>query len=376
MSAAETTLEVQDPDSLEEPGQEPEEAGVEPSPDEDATDSGEIAAVDDAASDEQPEGEGAAPEGQPRDEHGRFTSAEAAPPAGPSPTETSPPAGSPFSFRVDGLAVEVEGASEHEGKITIPRQAWDSVVQNRLADRGRIQQREERMQTRIRSLESEAQAREDRFKKVLEQIDGLIGDPERLKVFAERYEVEAPRLKLQIENELLKAETQRNEQSAKTRQQEEEEREFRDLSTPALNNAVGVVLERVWPDAKSVDKAALASDLQGLWEAGAPVFFRVTEGDGSGLDPTEHKWGVNLELVRRFMEPRVELHRTTATQTKAAAVAEANQAALGKGKKPKAPPVAPAAGSPAPGGGEAYPTNREEYEAYRKRRSSELNLPM
>lgn len=384
MSAAESTLEVQDPDSLEEPGQEPEEVEAVEPVDDDAADPDEIAAEDDADSVGQPEDEGAAVEGQPRDEHGRFISPQAATPSGQPAAESSPPAatpsgtpdGTPFSFRVDGLAVEAEGAYEHDGRITMPREVWDRVVQPRVADRGRMQQVQERMQTRVRTLESEAEAREDRFKKVLGKVDELFSDPARLKAFAEQYDVQAPRFKLEIENELLKTQTKRHETERQSSQAEAEEREFRELMPTGLSNAVDVVIQRIAPDAKGVDKKALVTELEGLWDANVPIFFRVQEGDGSGLNPQEHKWGVNLDLVARFAQPYVKLHQRTASEQQAAAVEAANKAATGKAPKAKAPPVAPAAGSPAPGGGEEYPKNREEYEEWKKRKAEEYNLPM
>lgn len=380
MSTAESTPEVQDPDSLEELGQEPEDVeDVEPV-DDDAADPDEIAAEDDADSVGQPDDEGAAVEGQPRDEHGRFISPQATAPSGQPAAESSPPAatpsGTPFSFRVDGLAVDAEGAYEQDGRITMPREVWDRVVQPRVADRGRMQQVQERMQARVRTLEGEAEARENRFKAVLGKVDELFSDPSKLKAFAEQYEIQAPRFRLEIENELLKTQTKRHETERQSSQAEAEEAEFRQLAPSGLANAVDVVIQRIAPDAKGVDKQALVTELQGLWDANVPIFFRVQEGDGSGLDPTQHKWGVNLDLVARFAQPYVKLHQKTASAQQAAAVEAANRAATGKGPKAKAPPVAPAAGSPAPGGGEKYPTTREEYAEWRAKKSEEYNLPM
>jgi len=379
-ATAEATLDGQDqevPDSLAETGEEPEEVEVEPSPDEDATDLDELAAADDADSDEQPEDEGAAPDDRPRDEHGRFISAEAAPSAaGPSKPETSPPepTGTPFSFRVDGNAVDVEGAVERDGVISIPRTAWDGQIQNRLANRGRIQHVQERMQSRVRQLESEAEAREERFRTVLGKVDELFSDPARVKAFYERYQHEAPRFKLEIENELLKSQSKRHEQSLKSRESEAEEREFAEMAPVALTNAVGMVVDQIAKDA-NVDRKAIADDLWGLWDSGVPLYFRVQEGDGSGLDPKEHTWGVNLALVERIAKPYVELQRKSTVADKAKEVEAKNSAALGKGAKPKAPPTAPANGSPTPGGEAKYPTTREEYEAFKKKKAEEYNLP-
>lgn len=367
METAESTLEPQEPDSLEVEEQEP-GAVEEVEPVDDAADiSDEPAAGDEAGAEEQPADAGAATADQ---------AAEDAPSdAGPS-TEPSP-SGEPFSFRVDGRSVDVEGATEADGVITIPRDSWDAHVQNRLADRGVIQQREERMQSRIQQLESDAKVREDRFKTVLGKVDELMSDPERIRDFVERYEAEAPRFKLEIENELLKSQTKRHEETRKTEQQQAEEREFEELAPKALHNAVDVVIERLAEDA-NVDRTAIVKELEGLWDAGVPIFFRVKEGDGSGLDPERDKWGVDLQRVAKLTKPYIELHRKTAAEKAAERAEKANAEALGKGddSKPKPPPTAPAGGSPTPGGESKYPETQEEYEEWKKQRSEEVGLPL
>lgn len=367
METADPTLEVQEPDSLEEPGQEPEAAGPEePSPEDATPDSGELAAAEEAGAEEQPADAGA----EPAEDAGEEA------PSEPGPSTEPSPSGEPFSFRVDGRSVDVEGATEADGVIQIPRDSWDAHVQNRLADRGVIQQREERMQNRVRQLQEEAEAREERFKTVLGKVDELFSDPERIRQFVERYEAEAPRFKLEIENELLKSQTKRHEQTVQTKQQEAEEREFNELAPAALQNAVDMVVERV-AEGADVDSSAIVEELQGLWDAGVPIFFRVKEGDGSGLDPKEHKWGVDLQRVAKLARPHIELHRKTAAQTKAEKAEKRNAEALGKEKKkPKPPPTAPASGSPTPGGEDKYPTTREEYEEWKQKRSEEVGLPL
>lgn len=368
---AETALEGQDPDSLEVPGQEPAEPeAVEPV--EDAADPEEVdAAAVEADSAEQPDGAG--DDGQPRDEHGRFAPKSAPPESSPPVAEPSP-SGEPFRFKVDGIPVEVDGAFEHDGKIIIPRETWDRVVQPKTADRSRIQQTQERMQAEVRRLQSEAEAREERFRTVLGKVDELLGDPEKVRAFVERYQQEAPRFKLEVENALLKSRQQRSETDAKTRSEEAEQREFNELAPSALKNAVDMVVERAG-NGSAVDRAAVVEELRGLADAGVPIFFRVTEGDGSGLDPREHRWGVHLGTIEKLVKPYLQLGQKASAADKAAQVEASNAQAL-KPTKPKAPPVAPASGSPTPGGGAKFPTTREEYEAYKAKRSAELNLPM
>jgi hypothetical protein len=376
MTTAEATLVDQDPDSLEDVAQEPgEPEGVEPA--ESAAEPEEVPAAEveaDAAG--QADDAGTATDGRPRDEKGRFTSAQGAPSESAPPiADTSPPAEEPFSFRVDGLSVEVEGAKLVNGEIRMPREAWDRHVQNRVADRGRIQRNEERMQGRIRELERESEAREERFRTVLGKVDQLFGDPERIKAFVQQYQTEAPRFKLEIENELLKSQTKRHTESVQQSAREAEEREFNETAIPKLREAVDVVLDRLAKGQK-LDRKAIAAEIEAQHEDGVPFFFEVKEGDGSGLDPREFKWGINLKRVERLVGPLIKLHARQEAENKAKQVEQANNAKLGLTPKPKAPPVAPASGSPAPGGKEQYPTNREEYEAYKKRRAAELNLPM
>lgn len=361
MTTADPALEAQDPDSLEDAGQEPGEVEGPPTPEAEATDPDAAAAADEAVSAEQPDGEQAAPEGRPRDEQGRFISAEATPPeSGPSPAEAPPP--EPFGFKVDGVPVEVEGATERDGVIQIPRAAWDSHVQNRLADRGRLQQREERMAARIRDLEG-ARAREKsekelRAEKILQRVDKLLGDPNALLEFAKNYQSEAPKLKLEIENEILRSQSQASQERIKERDTEADQRYFEENARPALKNVVASIAA----EHKGVDAAKVADELWGLWETGVPIFFRVKENDGSGLDPNEHKFGVDLERIRKLSAPFLKLHARTETQKQAEAVEQQNAKVVGKKKAP--PPTVPAAGSPTPGGVERTFKSAEEFKQH------------
>jgi hypothetical protein len=355
MSTAKSTLEAQDPDSLEERSGSLGEAEETPSesaapPEDDA------AAVEEADTAGQPDDGEAAP-----------APAEVAAEAEPGkdePETPSPPiadASPPFSFRVDGQVVEVDGATEADGKITLSREAWDRVVLPRVVDRGRMAARDEAAQRRIQSLEGDAEAREDRFKAVLGKVDALFSDPAKGKAFFDAYQTEAPRFKLEIENELLKTERKQQATQVETSAKQAEEREFNERARPALKSAIDRVLDET-AKGLTLDRSELENELWGLWEADVPVFFRVQPDDGSGLDPKEHKFGVDTGRVARILSPFVKAAQQSAAAKKAEEVRKANAQALKGGEK--APPTVPASGSPTPGGEAREFKTAEEFNAY------------
>lgn len=379
MSESTSTLLIQDPDSLEDEAQEPGDGATPPVEDSAEEVAEEVpSAADDAAADSQPD------DGPARDANGRFvsTKVEAETPApvvgsiAPEPVPATPAEPSPpFSFRVDGVAVEVEGATRTpDGKILLSQEAWDRHVSPRLVDRRTIHRREQAQLRRIAELESEAKSRDGDAKIIVENVDALLSDRDGLVKFIQNYDVEAPKLKLKIQNQILESKLKRHETRLTSHTQEADLREFTEIAKPGLSQAVSMIADELAKGAP-VDSNALADELWDLSETGVPIFFEVKEGDGSGLDPREHKWGVNLALLRKLVAPRVRTAQAAAANQKAAEVAKANQQALGKTPARKAPPTVPAAASPTPGGEVQVPKTREEYLAMKAKRNKELNLP-
>ena len=358
MSEAEATLEVQDPsDSLDATEQEPGDVEGEPSSDEAQPDD-DAAAADEAAAG-QPAGDD--------DEPGEPAESIEADPVPPEAAE----APSPFSFRVDGVPVDVEGATVADEVVTIPKDSWDRIVQPRLADRGKIGQRETRMQQRIKQLETESAAEVERAKLILERVDGLLSDPAKLQEFAAEYELRAPQFKLEIENELLKSQNTRSTERIQTIDQQAAAEQFNETARPGLDQAVQMVLSENELD---IDRGGLVDHIWGLWDKGTPVFFKVQEGDGSGLDPREHEYGINLDLVRTLVQPTLTQHQKSEAAKRAAEVKAKNAKALADA--PPAPPTAETKGSPVPGGESSFPQTAEEYAEWKKERGRMLNLPL
>lgn len=391
MTTENVALEVPDPDSLDDDEQEPwEGSGDEPAAEEPASaaEPETPAAATDADAAGQPDAESAAPaeatDGPARDAQGRFAP-KASTPGQAAPAEPSQPiaeASPPFSFRLDGLAVEVEGATEKDGTITLSKDAWQRHVQPRLADRGKIQAREARHVGRIRELEQESQAREERFGLILKNVDAILSDKQKLIAFAQNFEAESPRFRLQIENEILRSDTKRKEQATQQSAAQAEEREFVELAQPRLPAAIKQVVTDLGIKAQldSATLESIASEVWAMHESGiASPFFRVKENDGSGIDPRESKWGVDFDRLARIAGPHIKLAAQAATRAvqtqKAEEVAKANAAVLGKAKNTP-PPTAPAQASPTPGGAAKYPTTPEEYAAWKDKRARELNIPL
>ena len=371
-TTADATLEARDPDSPDVEGEEPTEDWDAPlSPDEGTAEVPEASsAAADAEAAGQPDPVVAAPDGAPagpaRDAQGRFVPA-AEPTGKVEPVVTSPPIADapppePFGFRVDGVPVSVDGATVVGDEIRIPRTAWERVVTPRLADRGKVQQQFARQNALIESLKTERSAKEQRAEAILSRMDELLDDPAKLMAFAKNYESEAPRLKLEIENKILRSETEQRTKRAESDGARDLNDRLAQNARPAIESAVKLALDETAKDL-GIDPKEAADFVHSLWEAGVPVFFRVQPGDGSGLDPADDPIGVDLPRVAKLLEPMIGQAKKTAATKKAAEVAQANARVL-QPKGPKPPATVPTKGSPTPGGEERTFKNADEFNDY------------
>ena len=365
---ADATLDVEDPDSLEEPAQEPtDDPGDEPSLEGEAEpDTDEAAAEADAAG--KSDAEGAEPDGPARDEKGRFTSrqeaaAEPGQPIADAPPPAPIPTAQPFAFRVYGREIAPEGATvEGDGRIAFTPEAWKRDILPRLADPGRIQQREQRLLAQIEELRADKGEKEARAEILLARVDEMLKDRAKLVEFVNNFDREAPKLQLEVQNKILQ---QRLERTTK-RQEADGETALSERLTqnarPAIENAVAQILEGV----EGVDAREAADEIETLWkDGGAPIFFRVQPNDPSGLDPNEDPIGVDVPRIARLLQRTIEKAKRTAAEKKAAAVKAQNQKALGTTPAANKPPATvPAKGSPVPGGEQKKFKSAAEYNAY------------
>lgn len=364
---AEATLDLQDPDSLDDEAQEPTgEVPDEPSPIEDAADDDEPSAAADADAAGQPDAEGAAADGPARDEHGRFVSTKEAPAEIPSPpiADAPPPApatpAAPFSFGVDGRRVDAEGATVVNGEIRIPQATWERVVQPRLADRGRHKAQVDRLLGQIDELKADKGEKEARAEILLGRVDEMLKDRAKLIEFVNNFDREAPKLQLEVQNKILQQRLERTTKRVETDSERGLSERLTQNARPAIENAVAQILEGI----EGVDAQEAADEIEALWEAGTPIFFKVQPNDPSGLDPAEDPIGVDVPRIARLLQRTIDKAKRTAAEKKAAEVRARNAVATGRTPQPKPPATVPTKGSPVPGGEERKFQSAEEYDEY------------
>lgn len=354
MPTADATLADQDPDSLEGEAQEPtDDAGAEPSlgNTDDGAGPDETEAAADADTAGEPDAADTGVEGTPSAE------VVAAEPSRPI-AEAPPPA--PFSPRVYGQRLELEGAVEQAGNVVIPRATWDKMVQPRLVDPVREQRREKALRAQLEEAKASQAEEVERAKLILGHVDKLLSDKAAMIQFVNNFEAEAPKLQLKVANEILQ---KRLERTTK-RQETDGERGIGERLTQQARPAIETVIKDVLEGIEGVDSKEAADFIEGLWENGTPIFFKVQPGDNSGLDPSEDPIGVDVPRIARLLGPMIERAKRTAAQQKAAEVKAKNAAALGKTPQPKPPATVPAKGSPVPGGEERKFKSAAEYNEY------------
>ena len=351
-ATANATLDLRDPDSPEGEAQEPtDDAGAEPSPTEDGAGPDGTEAAADADTAGEPDAADTGAEGEPSAE---VVAAEPSRPIADSP----PPA--PFSPRVYGQRLELEGATEQAGNVVIPRATWDKMVQPRLVDPVREQRREKALRTQLEEAKANQSEEVERAKLILGHVDQLLSNKEAFIRFAQNFDSEAPKLQLKVANEIL---TKRLERTTK-RQETDGERGIGDRLTQQARPAIDTVIKDVLEGVEGVDSKEAADFIHDLWENGTPIFFKVQPGDNSGLDPEEDPIGVDVPRIARLLAPMIDRAKRAAADKKAAAVKASNAKALGKTDQPKPPATVPTKGSPVPGGEKKTFKNSAEYNEY------------
>src|SRR5690606_37647193 len=297
-----------------------------------------------------------------------------APPAG-QPAADAPPT-EPFRFRVDGREIDVPGAHvvdlgpDGGGRcIVIPADVWDRRIRPHVADRRAIHQRHQQelreLEQRLDPSRNETVIRATALAEVLDPVLEALsrGDVEPLKAFVAEYAgAGTDRLQLMVENRLLKARSEMQQQVERSRQQEAEAAALVPLAEEAVRQSVQQILETPVFEGLGLDAAELEEQAWALQKSGVPILFRAQEGDGSGLPPGQV--GINRALLYERLMPLASVARRVAEARAAAQQARArNDAALaGATGRRSVPPAVPAAGSPGAGGKKTEPKTLAEWE--------------
>lgn len=270
----------------------------------------------------------------------------------------------PFTFRVDGSEVEVPGATRTGDAITIPADAWNRVVQPRLADRSAWQRERQGFQRQIAELTERADPEKNpdvvRARELGRALDALMELPEE-QIYDRIVELRQqwPILRERAEKEALKRQLETRETEATTAETERLVEEWTPKLQAGLRQGVAQVLGSDEYRGLGIDAEKVATT---LWDDPAlrrAAFGVAQDGDGTGLPPGTPY--VNLEFLDRYIRPAASwaLQRIEAVK-KVDQAKRRNQERLGGGGVVSA--TVGVRGAPAAGGkAAAEPKSYEEW---------------
>jgi hypothetical protein len=290
--------------------------------------------------------------------------------AEPSPPEQQP---EPFSFKVDGRRVEVEGAylikhadpgGNPTESVVMPREVFARRVQPYLADRGAWASKEREFQRQLADRDPERNETVVRAGALVDEFDKLLKSEDALTAFLADFDRNAEALKLRAENRVLSA-------GLKTRDERDhsadEERRGEELVS-TVQQDLPVVLRGAATHVRDALKFDVPENvLQTAYEEIADnyglYYFRADE-------RIAKEYGVEVgELVRdddrlvRTVERFARLAASGSKQAEGLKAVEAKNAEALKAPKKK-PPTVPAKGSPgSPEKHEPF-KSREDFDAW------------
>lgn len=285
---------------------------------------------------------------------------EAGPPEEPEAPAAPDPktAAQPFGFKLNGAQVDVPGAIERDGYIAMPREAWNRVVQPRLADREMLVRRESELQRQVAELHPDRNAEVQKARAIIGMIDQAVkAGPDGLYDWAEQFIAKLPVLEAEARAAAAEARANRHESEEQQRDQQQAVQEIRQQVEQTLRSEAQAILAE--PEFKDLglDPEDLHRDLM---EIRGSIFFVPTEDDPArGLRAGEIVF--RKDLIRRLVE-RVAgpVKKERARLAEVSKARRTNEAATAPAQ---VPPAVPARGTPAAGGKAAStPTTKEEWE--------------
>lgn len=285
-----------------------------------------------------------------------------APPAAPEPSSEGEPAsapeaprppdelqapispfdgGEPFTFRVDGQHVALDGVKLVNDHVVIPVETWRTQVQaNLLGHRGAWREREGAYKQEIGKERQQRQAIEAQHNAIMAEVQQMFADPQVMLEKLQNWQVNGPLLQAQIEARAAKAQVEQFQ-----RQQQEVQRQQQEAAQePKLKEHLGDTVEQ-WLTDNGVDwtgdQDTWVEFLHHLWDTyGKDVLYI--------RDPLTGRLALNEDRVYREFQREVSRAKSRQQAVKAADASKArNQAALAPAKPAtpapvKAPPAAKA----------------------------------
>lgn len=304
-------------------------------------------------------------------DEGTAPEAETQPEAGDEPADslTAEAEPEPFSFKVHGKTVDVDGAQflklpEEDGGegYWIPREAWQRQVQPYIQDpQAWVQERRE-LHQRIQDLDPTRNEHVVRAQALSQQIQSLLdAGPEALLQWAQNYEQNKQVLLAQAEQQLLRAENQRLAQTHEQQQLAEQQKQLEPQLRTALDNSIDRVREQMFGDL-NLPENAKKRIADRLWRVRDKLFFVADEANAA-----THGVAPGTPMIQTdWIKDELDSYRTlasefTAKQQEQKKVAERNRKALGQKRRKTAPAVS-AKGAETPTAQPKKPESLEEWQ--------------
>ena len=275
-------------------------------------------------------------------------------------------AGTPFSFRVSGRDVSVDGAGyyEHEdadgnptASVVIPRDSWNRNVQPYLSDQSATAKRENELRQQIETLDPAKNETVVRAQALLDNFEDIISSEESLTEFLTNFDQNKELLKLKADLAARDAtdgvrRSREEQQTNAQREAEVYEQIDTDISTSATS-----VLDQLNLDISDETKRVIGED---LWNDRHAFYRYATEEDARLYGVTAGEVVCDTDrIAARIHSLTRAAHAGLGRTTKTEQARKTNKAVL----DPKDPPATvPASGSPAPGKKVKTYASKEEYE--------------
>ncbi len=276
--------------------------------------------------------------------------------------------GTPFSFRVSGRDVAVEGAGffEHEdadgnptASVIIPRDSWLRQVQPYLQDASAIAKHEQELQAQIEALDPKANETVVRAQTLIDNFEKIIASEESLTEFLANFDQNKRVWELEANLAARDAQDGLRTTREETQNSAEQETEVLTQIDDDISGTAIAIFDSLNLDIGDEAKAVIGEH---LWDE-RTTFYRYATADDVRQHPNVTVGEVVCDYDR--IEARIRsMSRLTSAgsgqKTKTEKARKANAAVL----DPKdLPATVPATGSPAPGKKVKEYASKEDFEA-------------
>ncbi len=281
------------------------------------------------------------------------------------------PTHSPFSFKVDGRRVDVEGASlvDHPDvdgnptqSVVIPRDVWNSKVQPYMADQGAFARKEADFRRQIADLDPTQNETVIRAQTLLDSFEEVLSSEEKLTEFLSNFDGNKELWGLRADKAAASARIKSSEERESADRSVRDEADASRQIESDLPGAVRQIADVLTTDhGMQVHDRALAAAADAIAENPGMYYHYATQAEAD-------QYGVTVgEIVRDDDRVASTINRFNSLlsagseqQTKTDEAREKNRKAL---TKKEVPPTIAAKGSPAPGESETEYGNKEDFMA-------------